>query len=97
MADLCHIVELLIVTTHNMRLILHVCGLPIRNDPVVVEVAFAGLIKAERETAIRRESEKLSPLQLFVHFNAEEEGIVQEEEQPKPKEILRIMRKRRDN
>ena len=79
-ADLCHFVQRLIVTTH-------VCGMAIPNDPVV-EVAFAVLIKAERETTIGRESEELSLLQLLVHFNAEEEGIVQEEEQPKPEEIF---------
>lgn len=70
-----------------MCLILHVCGIAVPNDPVV-EVAFAVLIKAERETTIGRESEELSLLQLLVHFNAEEEGIVQEEEQPKPEEIF---------
>ena len=84
---MCHFVQRLIVTTHNMCLILQVCGIAIPNDPVV-EVAFAVLIKAERETTIGRESEELSLLQLLVHFNAEEEGIVQEEEQPKPEEIF---------
>ena len=70
-----------------MCLILQVCGIAVPNDPVV-EVAFAVSIKAERETTIGRESEELSLLQLLVHFNAEEEGIVQEEEQPKPEEIF---------
>ena len=57
----------------------------IPNHPVV-EVAFAVLVKAEWKTAICRGSEELSLVELLVHFNAEEEGIVQEEEQPKPEE-----------
>ena len=85
MADFSHIVQRLIVTTHNMCLILQMCGMAIPNHPVV-EVAFAVLVKAEWKTAICRGSEELSLVELLVHFNAEEEGIVQEEEQPKPEE-----------